>query len=473
MSVASAPAPTSVGIDFAKAFHDAIREVDAAPVEGSRNLPVLHGVHLPPKAAFTRPQDNVLLDAIKILNDSQRYYAFGSSIVVDRDGDGGRRLLPLSTGMTVETCVEGVLANHMRCQVGETEFPAPRWFGRQLMLCELLPPRLPRIRQYAARPLFDRDYNLRPAGWHPDTGMLIHGPHVEPYLHSGFDAGLRPLDRLPPLLRSLLGGFCLASPADVANALGALLTGVLANHFIDSPKAIFLIDGTQPGLGKTLLVRVIGLVLDGLEAPVVSYTPDDEELQKRLCAQFRRGESSVVLIDNAKTAGGAPVSSPVIESQSMAPEVSFRILGQSEMLKRPNTYVWAITMNSTKVSPDLMSRGVPVRLAYEGKPEDRRFAGPEPVKFARENRVALLSELAGMVVRWNQAGRPAGTASHRCGEWAGVIGGVLAEAGFPEFLANYGEAAARFDTRLEALAALAEAVVEAGGPFVEVKTFSE
>ena len=77
----------------------------------------------------------------------------------------------------------------------------------------------------------------------------------------------------------------------------------------------------------------------------------------------------------------------------MAPEMAFRILGESELLRRPNNVIWTITMNSTRVSTDLMSRGVPIRLAYEGRLEDRRFRVPDPVRFARERRVGLLGEL--------------------------------------------------------------------------------
>lgn len=61
-----------------------------------------------------------------------------------------------------------------------------------------------------------------------------------------------------------------------------------------------------------------------------------------------------------------------------------------------------------------------------------------------------------------QAGRPSGNSSHRCGYWAEVVGGVLLNAGFPEFLANAGDAAAAFDDGLDQLAALAEAATTPG-----------
>ena len=120
-------------------------------------------------------------------------------------------------------------------------------------------------------------------------------------------------------------------------------------------------------------------------------------------------------------------------------------------------------MNDTRTSPDLVSRGLPVRLHYEGDPGRRRFPGPDPIAYALEHRAEILGELAGMVVSWNQAGRPPGDRQHRCSEWARTVGGILQVAGLPEFLANLEEAAASFNAQFEELAALAEAAV-AGHP---------
>jgi len=159
----------------------------------------------------------------------------------------------------------------------------------------------------------------------------------------------------------------------------------------------------------------------------------------------------------------------VIEANSMAPEIALRILGVSENFVRPNDVIWGLTMNQTKVSPDLMSRGLPIRLAYDGPPESRVFTGPEPVGFARDHRLRLLAELAGFVVRWTQAGRPDGTRSHRCAPWAKLIGGILLANGYPNFLGNYKEASGAFNMELEDLTLLVESVLaKPDGPFVIV-----
>ena len=65
-----------------------------------------------------------------------------------------------------------------------------------------------------------------------------------------------------------------------------------------------------------------------------------------------------------------------------------------------------------------------------------------------------------MVVRWNQQGRPPGQHPHRLRHWVEVVGGVLEVAGLPEFLANAPVAAATFNSELDSLAALVEAILE-------------
>jgi hypothetical protein len=268
---------------------------------------------------------------------------------------------------------------------------------------------------------------------------------------------------LPPRLRTLLAGFCFRADADNVNAVGALLTGLLANHFLTTSKALVLMDGNQPGIGKTWLARSLGIILDGAEPDILHYTPDDEELAKRICATLK-ARSQTLVIDNAKVKANTAISSPVLESNSMAAQISLRILGQSTNMTRPNDLLWVVTMNDTKTSPDLVSRGLPIRLYFEGNPGEREFAGQDPLSFATAHRSEILAELAGMIVRWTQAGRPRFNHRHRCAEWAGVIGGILQTSGLPEFLANLSEAAGDFNAELEILASLAEAAIGSPGP---------
>jgi len=264
------------------------------------------------------------------------------------------------------------------------------------------------------------------------------------------------LERLPPFLKGLLREFCWRAEPDLVNALGLLLTGLLINHFVDDSHPIAIIDGNQPGLGKTILVQAIGRILDGFETPRIPLVRD-EELEKKLCAQLLDGRSSLFFFDNVRDR----IESPLIEANALSPLLCFRILGRNATVSRPNAYLWVVTSNLSSGTSDFLRRGLPIRLHYEGDPKKRIFTG-RPLEYVSQHRLEILGELAGLVLRWQLQGMPSGKGLHRCARWAEVIGGILEANGIEQFLANLEEAEAAMDEGLEALATLAEFVVVKG-----------
>jgi hypothetical protein len=462
--VATTATPPTTGRELVDALEAAVRRLAAALRPGARNLPVLTG--LTPGTGFTAPLENVRARATEILAASGRVYRHGYRVVLDTDPPG--ELLPLREGAETASGVAGRVANLFVCRHDDLQFPPPHCFIDLVLKADPLPAALPEVRCYARRPVFDPDFVLCGRGWHPRHGILVHGPDVDPLPWPPAPLGAGLLDRLPWRLRKLLGGFCFREDADLANAVAFLLTGLLVNHFVEPGKPIALIDGNQPGLGKTLLARLFGLLFDGRDPGLVRYTPDDDELEKRVCAALRSGTPAIVAIDNAKVTAGTEINSTTLEKHSTAAVVNIRVLGTNTEFVRPNDLLWAITMNGTRASPDLVSRGLPVRLSYEGDPAGRQFVGEGPLALAKAQRVELLGELAGMVVHWTQAGRPPGTARHRLTDWAEVVGGIMKACGLPEFLSNLTDAAGEFSTSSDTLVALAEAVIRQGGPFAEV-----
>jgi hypothetical protein len=461
----------SRGKALADRLYQGCKQAQNALLPGARDVGVIVG--LTPNCTAEVPLENVLVVGEKLLVQSERIYRYGNNVVMEIGGPGEQRLLALATGSKVESWAAAQLANIFVCEHKQSfppfttiQFVPPLKFVTTLIHREPTRAALPLIKLYALRPIFDDDFVLRGPGWHAGVGILVHGIGVEPAVLDDVDLTAPAIDRLPPHLYQLLRDFSFKEAADLANAIAVLITGVIVWHFITAGKPVVLHDGNQPGLGKTLLVRVIGVVLDGIDPRLIRYTADEEELQKQICAILRGNSQSQVLIDNAKLKAETAVHSPVIEANSVAAEVSLRILGKSENYTRPNDLLWHLTMNATKASSDLISRGVPIRQWYEGKPEDREFGDRDPISYAREHRHEILGELTGMIVRWNQLGRPEGNQKHRLTMWAKIVGGIMSANGFPEFLTNLNTAAAEFNTALDALAALAEAAIETGSDVV-------
>lgn len=468
MSRRRATNPNSRGHELDEQLLDALRAVERAPLPGARDLLVIRGIDA--RGNILRPQENILVEASTALVESGLVYIYGDSIVMEvmmLDG-AGRAVLPLRTSTGIERGAESFLANLFLCGGDTASFTPPRRFVETLLRSDHIRRQLPQIKIYARRPIFDSEFRLCSGGFVRQTGVLVHGFEIEPSCEVPGSLELPAIRRLPIHLRTLLSGFCFRGDADLVNTVAAMLTGMLVYHFVEGGKPVLLIDANQPEVGKTLLAIVIGILLDGRVPRLTQFTMDDDELQKRMCATLRDQSQSLLLVDNAKTRGGQVISSPTIEANSLAPEISLRILGQSANFTRPNDSIWAITMNDTRASPDLVSRGLPIQLYFEGNPTERNFEGCPPVEYAREHRREILGELAGMVVRWNEHGRPHGAAQHRCRHWAQIVGGILEVANLPELLTNAASAAVAFDSALDELAALAEAVISLHGPYIEI-----
>ncbi len=458
------------GAELAERLQYGLRMAESALRPGARELPMLHGVT--PRCEFVIPQENVLANLGGILIESDRVFRYGNSIVIETHDGDHRGLATLVTDHHIESAAVAFLSNLVVCETrsesDETiQFPLPRRLAEMALHHEPTLTRLPTIEAYATRPLFDPDFRLRGPGWHPDVGYLVHGTDIEPILPTNRSNGADTRSNLPRRLRDLLADFCFRSDADLVNAIGALLTAMLVTRFIVSGKPIFPIDGNQPSLGKTYYARVLGVLFDDAEPAPIRYTADDDELEKKICAILRMRRPLVLLIDNAKVRGGV-IESAVVEGNSTAPRISLRILGQSANHEQPNDVLWLLTMNSTRLCADLMERSCPIRLHFDGDPTTRQMTHHDLIAFVRQHRHELLGELAGMVLHWTQQGRPPGTRTHRLGEWARTIGGILEANNLPGFLTNFDEARTDFNTALDQLAALAEAAVARGGPAVHI-----
>jgi hypothetical protein len=447
---------------LADKLHAALEAFALGPVLGGHSRPIILGVTS--KGAFVghMTADQFFARACQIVVESNRGFRYGNSICLETGGTEGPRLMTLAIDRRAEPGAASLLANLFVVGVGGGEQGiqslTPPGLVAALLASDPLWEALPAIDYYSRRPVFDRSYSFRQPGWHPTCGILVHGLAVEMGEHQlASNPEARALDRLPPRLRGLLREFSWRSDADLVNAVGFLLTGLLINHFIDVPHPMAIVDANQPGVGETLLVQVIGRALDGVEPPGIPLNRD-EELEKRLGSEVRSRSSSIILLDNVRKY----IESAILEQNVLSPQLSFRDLGSSSVIRCPNSYLWAVTKNGATGSPDIVRRGLPIRLEHNGDPKERRFDG-NPLDYAGDHRLEILGELAGMVMYWLQAGKPPGSQRHRCERWAATIGGILDACGLGEFfLANWDEAESEMDQGLQDLIALAEHAAAAG-----------
>jgi hypothetical protein len=208
-----------------------------------------------------------------------------------------------------------------------------------------------------------------------------------------------------------------------------------------------LFNGNQPELGKSILAQIIAILRDGNPVETATYNPNDEEFEKRLGSIVRRGTTTII-IDNAKGRGRSPrIESACLERSITDPVLSYRYLGYSQDIRAENSHIFCITANTPDVSRDLVTRSVVINLYYEGNPDTRKFSIADPEGYVQEHRFELLGELIGVVEHWKAAGMRPAPINSRFNKkgWGTIVGGILAEAGEPDFLGNAEEAATQLD----------------------------
>ena len=118
-----------------------------------------------------------------------------------------------------------------------------------------------------------------------------------------------------------------------------------------------------------------------------------------------------------------------------------RILGVSGNASAPIDCAWLATGNNVELSTDLARRVVRCRLDRGmERPWEFKPLRPNIRPYTIQNRHLLVSAALTLCGAWIEAGRPSSGASLGSFEaWAEVVGGILAYAEQPGFLANVRE----------------------------------
>jgi hypothetical protein len=302
---------------------------------------------------------------------------------------------------------------------------------------------LPPLALYTRSPLFDHGWAfIGKPGYHESSAIYYDGPVVEPR-----DGVAR--------ICEAVADFHWKAEADRVNFVGALLTALTMPHW-GRGHPFLAINGNKPGVGKSTLARVLGVVVEGTEPNTVTYVPDEAEFEKQLATRIDAGDR-VVIIDNAKT--HRAIESPVLERCITDTRLNFRRLGSNTAITRPqNDVLFCLTMNLVQLGPDLRRRALPLNLELDANVRQTTYRVGDLVAWVGVHRLELLGELAAMVLAWIAAGKPGceSVARHSTSQpWAETIDAVLRLGGFDGFLTNFEQSEHAFDPRYELMAEVA------------------
>lgn len=213
-----------------------------------------------------------------------------------------------------------------------------------------------------------------------------------------------------------------------ACVLLALMLGQYCRLMINRlPMAI--INGNQPGTGKSLLAWFLIAPVWGMAA-TAAKPASDEELIKYLNT-VTQARKPFALLDDINT-----LASNAINMFATAPLIEGRKMGTDQLFTTINRTQIICTGNALATTPDIERRSMIVDLFFDEAATDRSIPTPlEPQDLAEASmRADLLQMLWSLVKNWSDAGCPTlvdGTKSKASYEgFAEVVGSILLHNGF-------------------------------------------
>lgn len=231
-------------------------------------------------------------------------------------------------------------------------------------------------------------------------------------------------------LLEVIEDFPFASPAGRSAWIAFILT-ILARFGFKGPAPFFLLNANVAGAGKTLAMQLAVRIVFGHDVALTTYTPNEDELRKRITSSLLAGEP-VLAIDNL----AGHISNPVLDAAVTAERWSDRLLTTNQTVNLPMRIVWAGSGNNVSLSDDTTRRTLGPRLeSPTERPEDRKeFAHPDIVGWVESERPRLLSAGLTVLRAYFAAGRPAvKLASWASFEgWSNVVRAALVWADQPD-----------------------------------------
>jgi hypothetical protein len=261
---------------------------------------------------------------------------------------------------------------------------------------------------------------LDKSGYDAATGLLFVNTAVEFEPIPPRPTREQAAEALTFLYKEVLSGFPFAAPHDRSASLSAILTACVRHALKAAPMHTF--NAPVMASGKSLLADVVALIATGHPATVMSYTPDGDEMRKRVLSVLMQGDL-VVNLDNVEE----PLSSQTLCSVLTQESFTDRILGVNKTGTAPTLCCWLATGNNLVVAGDLTTRIVPCNLDPQvERPEEREFSR-NLYDWIPAHRPALMRVVLTVLRGYVVAGRPKQPIKNfaRFEDWSGWVRSAL------------------------------------------------
>ncbi|MER9450106.1 hypothetical protein [Mesorhizobium sp. M0254] len=273
---------------------------------------------------------------------------------------------------------------------------------------------MPRLRAVISAPTLRHDGTvISETGYDVETGLLLVGERL--WRHVPHSPSKRQAAEALSVLSEPISELPFVGESDRAAALALLITSVMRPTLKTAP--MFAVSAPSAGTGKSLVVDVAAVMATGRRAAVITPTPDEAELEKRIGACALAGDQ-ILSIDNVTHI----LRSDQLCQMLTQDEVQVRVLGSSKNVRIPATSLICATGNNLTVFGDLNRRTIQIRLdAKHERPEDRSFTF-NAIDLAMRKRPELVAAALTIMRAYWSAGLPNQAAPMgNFEDWSGLV----------------------------------------------------
>ncbi|MFN7137761.1 MAG: hypothetical protein ACK4UN_00315 [Limisphaerales bacterium] len=242
------------------------------------------------------------------------------------------------------------------------------------------------------------------------------GPEIQPMT----------LQESKECLKDVFKDFCFADELSLTVAIARLMTPMCKGLMEWSARTpVWLFEGNRPRSGKDYLAGCTLVLYEGYANEDAPLDSDSEETRKRLTAALNSGRR---FMHFANCRGH--IENSVFEQASTTSVFSGRLLGRSDAgadLTMPNEIEFSLSANTGfSFTEDFQLRCRRITLQYTDEhANSRKFSRPDLHGWIQAHRSDLLNSLAGLIVHWNEKGRPRGNTFTSFPKWAEIVGGIM------------------------------------------------
>lgn len=214
----------------------------------------------------------------------------------------------------------------------------------------------------------------------------------------------------------------------------ACLFEQLVRPMIQGPRPLYIFDAPEggQGTGKTLLAKVLQVIITGQPPVLANLGRKEEEYEKRITTYLRQ-QTPFVIIDNLK----GVIDSAALAQLATSERWRARLLNTNDSPIYDQVTTWVLTLNAAQMDRDIARRAMLCRLKSNAAVVYERTGFKIPdgklLYWARAHRAQIVHACLVLVRSWVADGCPKDPDVIRGSfeEWCAVIGGLMKHAKFP------------------------------------------